>query len=381
MYLKSVLIMCLAIITQVSVFAKNKSVDYYEMYNNNQSFTVGDITVNKTNFPKATLIEPADMKNTTFKVGGLLFIDNSDSKKLTFESSTKGMSVDKDLIVVGRYAQEEQAEIILNQYFSCHADLALKNLKLTAGKIHYMFGTSGAKVDPKLVIEDCDLFSSSSVIYDSHISKNYRAICVNNSTIEFEGTVAGKALISLSSKKEPNTMKTLESIKLTNNVIYAQNPRGSYLINIGAQPKATEPVTSNVDIVVTNNTIYNLCQPNILIRTTEAKAMNVSDNVACFKATDKLKRSYLTAIFDKSMTSAVVTGNYLYTEDFVPSEIFWSPRHTGGYSFKGNVSGADAVDPIGKGADIKDGYFPINRSVVTNGAGANYDNKYWIKKK
>ena len=105
----------------------------------------------------------------------------------------------------------------------------------------------------------------------------------------------------------------------------------------------------------------------------------MKNNVAYY-ATGEYK-SYLSAIYngDFPAANAEITGNYLFTQ-YSAATNFWALVHTG--SFKdpapeGNFLHNDADGCI-LSFDTENGYFPINTSVVTNGAGADYDTKYWI---
>ena len=67
------------------------------------------------------------------------------------------------------------------------------------------------------------------------------------------------------------------------------------------------------------------------------------------------------------------SGNYLYSS--------WTADHAASVieTPKGSNFNYPA-SPFTSDMDASAGYFPIDLTVVTNGAGADYDTKYWIQK-
>lgn len=381
-YIKAFAILCIAALTlpiSATNAAKKKkkdnkeTIDYYSMYNNGESFNVGDLVVNKKTYPSARIVKPSEMKNASFKAGGLVFVDNTDPKDLTFTSTPKPMPIEKDMIIIGRIKSEALAEIVVNGSFYCKANTAFKNLRLRTVGDKKLFTTAGSAMNPKLIVQDTDIIGSSGIIWDSNVKQCFSSVYVDNSTIKL---VTGKHLMTFSKNKEASVMQALTSVVFTNNVIYADGSSQNHIINLGARDsKSPSP---NVNIVFKNNTIYDIFNPSILIRASVAKGMEVIDNVGYYNAAVNKKNS-LTAIYDKTITTATVTGNYLFTESTTETNT-WAVKHTGGYTIKGNTLKEKAENPFSPDLDVKNAYFPINPKVVTNGAGANYTDKYWITK-
>lgn len=93
-------------------------------------------------------------------------------------------------------------------------------------------------------------------------------------------------------------------------MIYAPDTFSAGIISLGYNNLKT--TTADVEIEVTDNTLYNITSPNVVARAWQAKSLVVNNNVA-------------------------------YNQ-----------------------------------VNLETGYIPVNTSVVTNGAGADYDTKYWI---
>ena len=86
----------------------------------------------------------------------------------------------------------------------------------------------------------------------------------------------------------------------------------NYLINCGDRSQAF--LTTRLQVEVTNNTIYNIYQPNIMIRAYVLAGLTVTKNVGYY--TGVTAKNYLTGVYDTAgftADKAEVTYNYLYT--------------------------------------------------------------------
>ena len=119
---------------------------------------------------------------------------------------------------------------------------------------------------------------------------------------------------------------------------------------------------------MTNNTIYNIYQPNIMIRAYVLAGLTVTKNVGYY--TGVTAKSYLTGVYDTAgftADKAEVTYNYLYTAP-VSDTNFWSAKHTGSYTRKqpdGRRRGSSVLfDGCGEGV------FPGRRFGGEDGCGS-----------
>lgn len=252
----------------------------------------------------------------------------------------------------------------------CKYNAAFKNLHIAASGNYNLFTTTNATYDPTLHVEDCTVDAAYNVVYDSHNTQNFKSVYFGNSIVKM--TVANKPFYSTKAKDA----HTQQLIRLDNNVFYAETPLQNYLINCGDRSQAFQ--TTRLQVEVTNNTIYNIYQPNIMIRAYVLAGLTVTKNVGYY--TGVTAKNYLTGVYDTAgftADKAEVTYNYLYTAP-VSDTNFWSAKHTGSYTPANNQMG-DGVEAPFSSMDAAKGYFPVDASVVKTGAGATYDTKAWFK--
>ena len=311
--------------------------DYYQDYQDGKDIALGDLTINKTVYPEAQLLKPSELTAAIITAGGLIFVDNSDAADLSFTISGASINMG-DIVLIGRYPERAQATIS-GPELRCKYNAAFKNLHIAASGNYNLFTTTNATYDPTLHVEDC---------------------------------TANKPFYSTKAKDA----HTQQLIRLDNNVFYAETPLQNYLINCGDRSQAFQ--TTRLQVEVTNNTIYNIYQPNIMIRAYVLAGLTVTKNVGYY--TGVTAKNYLTGVYDTAgftADKAEVTYNYLYTAP-VSDTNFWSAKHTGSYTPANNQMG-DGVEAPFSSMDAAKGYFPVDASVVKTGAGATYDTKAWFK--
>lgn len=342
--------------------------DYYQDYQDGKDITLGSLTINKTAYPDAQLLKPADLTAAILQAGGLIFVDNSDASDLSF--TIPGTSINMgDIVLIGRYPERVQATIS-GPELRCKFNVAFKNLHIAASGNYNLFTTTNATYDPTLQVEDCTVDATYNVVYDSHNTQNFKSIYFGNSIVKM--TVANKPFYSTKAKDA----HTQQLIRLDNNVFYAETPLQNYLINCGDKTQAFQ--TTQLQVEVTGNTFYNIYQPNIMIRAYILGGLTVNKNVGYYSGVNA--KSYLTGIYDTTgfmADKAEVTDNYLYTTP-VSDTNFWSVKHTGNYTPENNQMGEGVQVPFSSMNAAK-GYFPVDASVVKTGAGATYDTKAWFK--
>lgn len=298
----------------------------------------------------------------------MIFVDNSDAADLSFTISGASINMG-DIVLIGRYPERAQATIS-GPELRCKYNAAFKNLHIAASGNYNLFTTTNATYDPTLHVEDCTVDATYNVVYDSHNTQNFKSVYFGNSIVKM--TVANKPFYSTKAKDA----HTQQLIRLDNNVFYAETPLQNYLINCGDRSQAFQ--TTRLQVEVTNNTIYNIYQPNIMIRAYVLAGLTVTKNVGYY--TGVTAKNYLTGVYDTAgftADKAEVTYNYLYTAP-VSDTNFWSAKHTGSYTPANNQMG-DGVEAPFSSMDAAKGYFPVDASVVKTGAGATYDTKAWFK--
>ena len=361
-------------------------VDYYQDYLDGKDILIGDLTVNSAAYPDAQLLKPSEITSSTLQGGGLIFVDNGDASDLSCTidgtSLRVGQSATGEItILIGRYAERAQAEFSMPE-LRCEKSVAIKNLslKINAG-VNYNFSTTSASMNPDLYLVDCTISMGRYMMYDVNPNYSFRKMLLDNSIVQYPTLTTQPSIYAMQTQTSGDSAKTSfpqESITFTNNVLYHDAPLQAHVINLGSNNAFFQ--TSGLSVTVSGNTLYNIYQPNILIRAYILSSLNVSRNVGYYDGSANAK-NYLTGVYDKTNfpeSSATVSYNYLYTTE-VTSTNFWSVVHTGSYKGSNNDTGDAASTVPFLSMNPATGYFPINTSVVTTGAGATYDTKLWMK--
>lgn len=365
--------------------------DYYQDYLDGKDIQIGSVTINKTTHPdlECKKLSEWNFTNAVLQTGGVFFIDNAEAEQFTIEGASANLARTHDVVLIGRYPKRAQAALTVPE-LRCNGHVAVKNLHLVATNATTLFNSTNAQthaggaVNPDLLLADCtiDLTASRYLVYDNNTAASFGNILLDNSIVEYKaGATNSPALYSITTTVKPSY--PMQSITLTNNVIYAETAIQAFLINCG--DGKTKYPTEGLQITVTGNTLYNLFQPNIMIRAYILSGLTVTHNVAAFSGVTG-KKSYLTGVYDTANFTADradVSSNYLYMPE--PNETdFWSARHTGSYDTPNNrISNATNTDlPVPFAAEQPaKGYFPVNAAAVTIGSevpGATYDTKLWF---
>ena len=306
---------------------------------------------------------------------GILFIDASDQDTpLTTGALAPGNA--EQVIIIGRY-KDRQPELILNQY-NVRCDVIFKNLNLSSGNDTYLMRSQSGNAAGSVLLDDCtvNMAGSRYVVFDQALTYSYPSVTINNCVIEFND-VSGNNPAVFAYNTSTSNVKTVfgpTDISLTNSVVYADQTLQAYIINMGNGDEKYDTYNANLNVV--NNTFYNIWQPNILVRGNVFTNFTVDRNVASYTHSDILTGpSYFAAAYNSAATSSV-SDNYLYTT--APEGTQWTVVHSNSVVKAGEGNVRNAAESPYLSEDTANGYFPINTAVVTNGAGADYDTKYWI---
>ncbi len=370
--------------------------DYYALYNAGETIVINGEEYNIATHGAPVLHE--DISALTFddiKSAGVHFIDNSgqaETKELT------GTALANKTVLIGRYKDSQPALRFLREggdpgQLSIRSDVVLKNIHVVSNHGTSIFANSGAKDDQEsnLVLEDCTLTCESkcpAVISENNDTKSFVSVTVNNCVVEYSKANSnifvyplGK-VVAEGSTTPSKTVFAGKNVTIKNTAVYSKSLISGGLVSLGNNNYHSN--STDLDIVVENNTLYNISAQNIVVRAYIAKSLTVKDNVAYY--TGGTVKSYLTAVYDTNnfpASSASISGNYLYT-DYQANTNFWGLVHTGSFKdsvSEGNFLHSQAEGCISTGAvNLETGYIPVNTSVVTNGAGADYDTKYWVQK-
>lgn len=368
---------------------------YYEKYTAGETIEIGDLKINKENYPEATLVDIANVANKTFVDGGLVFIDGEGSYTMTTSPS-----IHTSAIIIGNNP-EKQPTIICKgasaYYFAVRGedcDYVFKNLNIDSSSSNYIFANSDhANATGKLknlILEDCTIATRGNVIQDANTNTSMQNVLVNNCVIRMPSDpldhskpISGKAVYGWATGKvSSKATDQLATVTLTDNVIYAEYQVNNYLVMVGKTDKdATAVYDSNATIRVEHNTTYNIYHGNGVVSAYAAADIQANYNVAEFDDSTLAKNSYYVGYSKPDDPKNItVTNNYVYTNTSTTQrwKALWKGTGATATTTTKNNSFTLESSPL-LSTDLATGYFPIDKTVVTNGAGASYDTKPWNK--
>ena len=361
---------------------EDMSTDFYAEYNAGKDIVIGDLTVNKTNYPDGVLKTPSEIDVNLLKAGGLIFIDDKDGGTVDLSSESNTVTIQNGLILIGRYKNAVSQTEIKIKDLRTQKDVSMLNLKFNAvGKMNQMFAkNSSDQESTALRLVDCviDATNSPSVIMDKQgasgtYSAPYSCVYVDNSIIKLSST--STASLYRINAAEPQSAAVLT---IKNNVIYR-----SSLVNQHAQVVYANVAYPGMTMNIHDNTFLNIHGTYGTIRYSSLADLNVSGNLAVNDAENTnnavLSGSCVNAKFVVGGTPTFDSegGNYLTTIGWTETSTikkFVSPALTAASS---DVFTDQVTNPFSS-MNYETGYFPVNASVVTNGAGASYSTKYYF---
>ena len=358
--------------------------DYYSLYTNGRSIEINGVEYNIADGREAVLVNLADLEIDHLNTDGMIFIDNAGFEGAK-EMNGRYLTPDVDNVIIGRYATSQPRISFGSNQFTIRRDAVLKNLNISSTNGQAIISNTGADGPFSLTIEDCTLSTTGQgIIRDGHATTTFANIYIINSIIEFPaGINTNVYTFSFSANK---TDMAIKSVKVVNNVIYAPEEFNLGVVNIGYNAEIGQTLTDDVDIEVSDNTLYNATATNVIARAYHAKSLVVNDNVAYNTSVNK--RSYLTALYDDQFTCSniEILGNYLYTpyvdEGTDGIRNYWGLRNRGSYTVDNsrNTLNEDASEEciLTDQVNLETGYIPVNTNVVTNGAGADLSTKLWL---
>lgn len=377
--------------------------DYWSIYNAGQDITVNGQTINKKTHPGGILLQ-GEVTQAQLQQGGLLFLDTDVTMGYHYKPGT---ATNPNTILIGR-KKNAQPKLTVSGSFSIYftkGNVILKNLDITSGTAAQLFVTTSeiASDIDYAVVEDCNIVANKSVYKFGDAAPDYvvKSITFDNCIIKMAGTDANYIVLQLNKATNANPTDVgygkMEAITVNNCVIYADKVySGSQRRMIvdygnGNDSYYTFP-TNNLNITVTNNTLVNInANGNILVRANVANSANINKNVIytdLTPANGKYSATYMFGLYNSLGESHEykIRENYSYgkrgDKDKIDA-IKWKYTSAGPhdkYSVGNNTAVHNAEElPITIGTTP--GHFPINTEVVTNGAGASYDTKPWVKVK
>ena len=355
--------------------------DYYDLFTKGYDIEINGEVYNNSGYTarliKATELEQSDLQADA-TTAGILFID-PEGQTSALETKAMAPGNAEKVVIIGRY-KDSQPMLKLVQY-NLRTDAVFKNMHLESGNETYLVRTNSGYESGSITFDDCtlDMTTSRYVAYDQALTYSFTGVFINNSIIEFNSLATNNPSIFAFSTST-SSVKTVfgpTDISITNSVIYSAAAIQAYIVNMGdgSQDKYD---TYNANLNVSGNTFYNIWQPNILVRGQVFRNFTVDMNVASYNTSEVVAKPSNLACVYKSAETSSISGNYLFTDAEAGKQ--WNIVHSNSIVKAGEGNSRNPETNPYQSENIETGYFPINTSVVTNGAGADYDTKYWIRK-
>lgn len=367
--------------------AELESNDNYILYKMGRDIMIGDLRVNIADYPESSLMKPSEITLSALQAGGLIFIDDESGTSVVnlftsnaFEICPKAMP--GGLVLIGRYKTAgKQTELKFKQWRTA-ADVAIKNLKLTccnATAGNQLFAkSSDDNVQTDLRLSDCniDMTMAKYLIEDlvTATSAPYSNITVDNCVVKMSDSINETSLY-----RYRYVTELQENISLTNNVVYTPSLKNceSHLFRIYSDYAA-----SGMTVTIADNTIINIHGNTGIIRRGNSLAgMTVRGNLV---VTDNTANSpVITTANNRNVFFLKNTGTPSAGNNFLTTINYTGDANTINKSKMQSLTKTatdvveQTVNPF-TSLNYTTGYFPVDASVVTNGAGASYETKYYI---
>ena len=381
-----------------------ESDDNYILYKMGRDIMIGDLRVNVADYPDAELVKPEEITLSLLKAGGLIFIDDEAGTgvvDLSTDNSFESCPNNNNLVLIGRYkVAGKQTTLKLKQWRTA-ADVAFANVKIVSvASGDYLFAkTSTDTKTTSLRFQDCniDCTAHSQCVRDKQAagSSHYSVISFDNCVVKMSDSKANAALILQRYKYDPEQVES-QTFSVTNSAVYVQSLANydSQLIKFywDNSDTASQCNAPNTTLNISNNTILNIHgNTGIIRRKAQLGTSVIASNLV---VADNSKKSSITTannqniFFVKNTTTQSSGNNYLTVINYTGAEntikcfVPFNPGKTESF----NPTDSDVVvtaetedkpNPF-TSLNYTTGYFPVNTSVVTNGAGASYDTKYYI---
>ncbi len=353
--------------------------DYYAQYEAGLDVTINGAVFNKATNGAARLLKLYEMANSgpiiaDYSTNGILFLDYDEADAKTDELNISGYWLQpNDIVIIGRYRNHQPHINITDRGINAKGpSMQLKNVKLSTYNPMYTANITSSYLD--LNIEDCTIVASNNfLLCENSSSKGFRNIVINNSVIKIVRSlyeVQGVSQIASGSNLG------LEKFWLTNSVVYAASEVNYPTIALRTASSVVW-YTPNLDLKFENNTFYNLANNNLgLIALGNMAKLNVNFNVGDAPLPKNSPIFMLHAQLASPISDSYIRHNHFNERS---GSFNWSACYSAatnsGVTIQANYF-TQSTSPF-TSVDTSTGYFPVNTTDITDGAGASYATKYW----
>lgn len=368
--------------------------DYYAIYSRGWDITIGDVTVNKTNYPSSSLVLNGEITASSFGTANTVYFvddtpdDDTDASSVTLMSTlTPGAGA----VIIGRYKTSQPTINISGSYVYIRPkNNLIKNMHISSASTG-MFSPASTKIasdyEASFTLEDCTLEvtnSSGFVLKEVDNVYKFGDVVFNNSIIQLFSTTllgASSSGVGMLGKEGSITLQNCVVTPLPQDDVITHVNYG--LINV--KDKTGDSDEQTFKLVLRNNTFYGLKNAAFIVAD-HIGGFDIENNIfigAWGSGTNRIlktEKDQSTKPDPRIMSNNFSTknGSYTFGTTNSVSQKHWnSDDHNTALSYtnSGNTltSTSEPFSQIHEGI----GYFLVDGSVVTNGAGATYTNKLW----
>ncbi len=353
--------------------------DYYAQYEAGRDITINGTVFNKATNGTARLLKLYQMSNANpivvdYKTNGILFLDYDEADGMTDVLNISGYWLQpNEIVIIGRYRNHQPHINITDRGINAKGPaMQLKNVKISTYNPMYTANLTTSYLD--LNIEDCTIIASNNfLLCENSSSKGFRNIVINNSVIKIVRSlyeVQGVSQIASGSNLG------IEKFWLTNSVVYAASEVNYPTIALRTASTVVW-YTPNLDLKFENNTFYNLANNNLgLIALGNMAKLNVNFNVGDATLPKNAPIFMLHAQLASPISDSFIRHNHFNERG---GSFNWSACYSAatnsGVTVQANFF-TQSTSPF-TCTDASTGYFPVNTTDITDGAGASYATKYW----
>lgn len=359
--------------------------DYYALFMAGEDIVINGETFNRENYPveprlvKLYELSKADDLVSDAATKGILFLDWNEADGQTDTYAPAFNLKPANIVIIGRY-RNHQPHINLQTNGSLSwgptgTKVVFKNVEITSQ--NYMFISGNATEPLSFSIEDCTLNCNNYYVFcESKAGGYFSEIVIGNSVINFTRGLWGNT----SALVNETVLTNFTKCHVTNSVLYGKEAITYPTFPFRPSSK-TFYATPNLDLNLDHCTLYNIQNNNLGIYSIYNAAKINFNYCVCEAALTAAKTSTVVivpGVLDPKVTDSSISNNYCNNSDG-ESSLKWAYGYSAALNSGITQSGNKMV--IGAtpftSTDTATGYFPVNTTVVTNGAGASYETKLW----
>lgn len=355
--------------------------DYSSIWNAGLDFTIGDLTINIDDYPNAKIVSLKDLAASDFTYNGILFIDPDGEE---FKALSGKVNPGTNTIVVGRFINS-QPEIHFDNYIQPKSN-SFKNVRIVSSATGTFTPNNGTGGVCSVTLEDCTVISTGGTLLREAVgTAKFGTVRILNSIVQVKTGIIGNA------SGASAIIGTEDKFDFENSV-FMPLPSDGAIKNFATNVLTMTANESHAQIVFKGNTFVGFNGPSggtALVNLKSIGGFEIDRNVFVGEwpagKTDRILKTTAKQSFQP--TPRIITANFapkssagtVLGETNGDSQCFWNNQEKGGsklsYTTKDNKF--DYVGSPFLSEDYTNAYFPVNTTVVTNGAGATYETKLW----